>query len=129
MFLRAVLIIGALSSTLLAAEFPAASLFPNQNTENLRDLTRQALDRQIRSSLLEKDKNSKDQPLLPVLPLAQLHLKGPAQVVILSDSVCSIPLTRMKKDRTKYYAGHSIPVPESRIDPLTKAAPAPACAE
>src|SRR3954464_9537524 len=100
MFLRLALILGTVSQGLFASDF-SPTLFANQNTGNLRDLNRQALDRQIRSSLLRKQPAAQN-PLPPIQ--ANPLLNGRARMG--SGPDCSIPLAQIKIDNTKRFITH-----------------------
>jgi len=123
MFLRAVLIIGVALQACPAVDLGSPTLFENQNTGSLRDLNRQALDRQIRSFFGKGtvDKNR----LLP--PMQPNYLFPNGRVEIASEGNCSIPLTQMKVDHTKRYTIESRKVPKSAFDSIAKAPPIPAC--
>ncbi|MBV8709130.1 MAG: hypothetical protein JO028_18220 [Acidobacteriaceae bacterium] len=124
MFLRVVLIIGAVSQACLAVDFGSTSLFADQNTGNLRELNKQALDRQIRSSLLGKGTVGKNR-LLP--PLQPNYLFPNGRTEIASGGSCAIPLTRMKVGDTKHYTMNSQQIPKPDFDSIAKAPPVPAC--
>ncbi len=124
MLFRAVLIIGVISPALFAAELAVSTLLANQNTGTLRDLNRQALDRQIRSSLLGKERADKNQ-FLPLHGRNPLLLGG--TVKIASPSECSIPLTQMRIDGTKRFTVRSSKLPKADFDAMAKAPPFPAC--
>jgi hypothetical protein len=68
MFLRLAVMIGAVSQALFASDF-SPTLFANQNTGTLRDLNRQALNRQIRLSLLGKQPAGKS----PLPSIRRIH--------------------------------------------------------
>lgn len=124
MFLRTALLISILSPTLLAADLELVTLAPNQSTKSLRELTRQALDRQIHSAFQDKGPHAKTKRLpsyLKPLTMSDNH------VVIASADACSIPLTEMRKDSTKHFAVQSIPVPQRDFDSIAKVPPFPAC--
>jgi hypothetical protein len=122
MFLRFALVIGTVSQALLASDL-SPGLFPNQNTGSVRDLNRQALDRQIRSFLSGKPQPPAKNPLSPLYPSPLLN--GRAEVRL--QSGCSIPLERMKIDNTKQYAIKSLKTPKPDFDAIAKAPPLPAC--
>ncbi|MBV9033953.1 MAG: hypothetical protein JO182_05620 [Acidobacteriaceae bacterium] len=124
MFLRVVLIIGAVSQSCLAVDFGSTFLFADQNTGNLRELNKQALDRQIRSSLLGKGTVGKNR-LLP--PLQPNYLFPNGRTEIASGGSCAIPLTRMKVGDTKHYTMNSQQIPKPDFDSIAKAPPVPAC--
>jgi hypothetical protein len=121
MFLRLAVMIGAVSQALFASDF-SPTLFANQNTGTLRDLNRQALNRQIRLSLLGKQPAGKSPlPSIQANPL----LSGRAKMG--SGSDCSIPLAQMKIDNTKRFIAKSFKTAKPNFDPLAKTAPLPAC--
>ena len=121
MFLRLVLVIGAASQALLASDF-LPGLFANQNTATLLELNRQALDQQIRSSLLGKQ--TPDKRLLPPIQANPL-LDGCAKMGPGTD--CSIPLAQMKIDNTRRFIAKSFKTAKPGFDSLAKTAPLPAC--
>ena len=121
MLLRFFLMIGAVSQALPASD-SSPNLFANQNTGSLRDLTRQALDRQIQSSLLGQQPAAKN-PLPLIHP--NLLLNGHARVNL--ESGCSIPLLAMQIDNTKQYTIRSLKVPKSAFDTIAIAPPFPVC--
>lgn len=123
MFLRVVLIIGAISQACLAVDFGPPSLFADQNTGNLRELNRQALDRQIRFSLLGKGTVGENHPLPPL----QLNLFPNERMETASQGSCAVPLTQTKVDDTKHYTIDSQKVPKPDFDSITKAPPVPTC--
>ena len=121
MLLRFALVIGAVSQTLLASDF-SPGLFPNQSTGSPRELSRQALDRQIGSALLGKQPAVRNPlPLIHPNPL----LNGRAKVE--AGAECSIPLTRIKIDKTKQFAIKAWKIPKSDFNSIAKALPVPAC--
>lgn len=121
MLLRFALMIGAVSQILPASDF-STNLFANQNTGTLRDLNRQALDQQIRSSLLGQKPATKN-PSLPIQPKSLLNGRAEAR----GESSCSIPLAQMKIDNTKQYAIKALKAPKSDFDPISVAPPLPVC--
>ncbi len=121
MFLRLALAICAVSQVLLASDL-SPGLFPNPNTGTLRELNRQALDRQIRSTLLGKQPIAKN-PLPRIQP--NFLLNGRARVKL--ESGCSIPLTQMKVDNAKQFAIQSLKTPNPDFDLIAKTPPLPAC--
>ena len=121
MLLRFALVIGAVSQALLASDL-SPGLFANQNTGTLRDLNRQALDRQIRSSLLGKQPPARN-PLPPIQPNSLLN----GRASVRPESGCSIPLLQMQIDGTKQYAIKSLRAPNPAFDSIAKAPPLPAC--
>ena len=121
MFLRLALVIGTVSHGLLADDF-SPTLFAHQNLGTLRELNRQALDRQIQSSLLGKQPAAKN-PLPPIQ--ANPLLNGRARLG--SGPDCSIPLAQMKIDNTRRFITKSFKTGNPSFDPLAKAAPMPAC--
>ena len=121
MLLRLTLMIGVVSQALWASDF-STGLFPNQNAGTLRDWTRQALDRQIRSSLLGHPPVAENF-LPPMGPNPLLNGHAEARV----ESGCSIPLEQMKIDNSKQYAIKSMRMPKPAFDSIAKAPPFPAC--
>ena len=121
MFLRLALAISIASQVMWASDF-SPGLFANQNTGTLRDLNRQALDRQIRSSLFGKQPAAKNPlPRIQANPL----LNGRARMG--SGPDCSIPLAQMKVDNTRRFITKSFKTAKPNLDPLAKTAPLPAC--
>jgi hypothetical protein len=122
MLFRLVFAIGAVSQALLASDFPPLTLFPNQNTGSIRDLTRAALDQQISAAILGKQQPAGKGPLpsLPV-PLPNRRLE------VASNSSCSVPLTQMKVDSTKRFTIKSLKTPKPDFDSIIKALPLKAC--
>lgn len=125
MFLRVVLVIGVVSQACLAVDFGTPTLFANQNIGSLRDLNRQALDRQIHSSLLGKGTAGKNRLLPP--PQIPNNLFSNGRMEIASEGNCSLPLTQMKVDHTKRYMMDSRKTPKLDFDSIIKAPPVPAC--
>jgi hypothetical protein len=123
MFFRLVFAIGAVSQALFASDFAPPTLFPNQNTGSTRDLTRQALDRQISAAILGKQQPAGKGPLpsLPVNPFLN------RRVEVASNSDCSVTLTQMKVDGTKRFTIKSLKTPKPDFDSIIKAPPLPAC--
>lgn len=122
MFFRLAFAIGAVSQALLASDFPSPTLFTNQNTGSTRDLSRQALDRQISTAVLGKQQPAGKNPLL-LLPVPL-----PARrVEVASSSGCSVSLTPMKVDNTKRFTIKSLKVPKPDFDAIAKVPLLPAC--
>ena len=123
MLFRLVFAVGAVSQALCASDLASPTLFPNQNTGSLRDLTRQALDRQISSAILGKQQPAGESPL-PPLPANPLLNR---RVEVASNSSCSVPLTQMKVDSTKRFTVQSLKAPTLDFDSIAKAPPLPTC--
>jgi hypothetical protein len=85
-------------------------------------LNRQALDRQLRSSLLGTQPLTKNP-----LPLIHPNLLPDGRAKLRSESSCSIPLAQMKIDNTKQYAIKFWKAPKSSFDSISAATPFPVC--